>query len=786
MSITTDLPPTNLSQLRSTHQPPRSVSLSLSLSPAQGASAFHNAILALLQLASSGKMRSAAASDAPHSASRFSGHWRRSPPVVYWNAVMGNPSSIYVAPDGSVIASDGPAVVEDPVSPAPMAGSSGVPDLDPNLQASGSTPASSAPVQSQASTGTQSQISSSATVESATSASSAQSLVPPSSISSSALATISSSAATSVTETTSATASSTATTPTPSSSLSTSSSSSVPTSSSATPTSTASGGATPPKIDSASSSENANRSTSFYIGIAFAAIACAGLVVTILAWWLRIRSRTRRRKKSKSTAWPWDHDQFGGRQLSLEGGLGIYEPDRDMVERPLHPGAHSPIAAMHGTLADPSTYTIPVPPPPAHTQRAHGSPYVTVQLHDAHQSVPDLAPDLGTLQITNLAPGDMYDSSRASTALGVAHTYPAEYGTPFQPQRPCFLGVQSGGLEVPWRPLRIRRNGSAASGQRGAPLCDTESLNEPLPYPGDIAVSDDSRLLQTAAGQRHEGWAASIRSNLLNAFNAVVGANPSQVSAPNDTFTQAPTRHSQRSKRSIPHGPREHLSKAHGSSWTLEETGDGAGVVHIRNGEEDAAGDVPAQDPFADDLQIPPLAATASQVYGSGLLCVSPPASVTRASSMYSTASDTNGAVERVRDGPPRLPSIPSLSRSQSEDNTDEQQAYDGIDVQTHRVRGQRRKKTKNTRRPLLASRKSSSQNSTNTIGSDMSRTSSACSEHLTDGERFAKNALRERRRRVMEMTVGRGKTRRSRATTLSRRVMGSRALNGASRSADD
>ncbi|KAH9886675.1 hypothetical protein C8Q73DRAFT_274380 [Cubamyces lactineus] len=731
-------------------------------------------------------MRSVAS---PHAVSRsFSGHWRRSPPVVYWNAVMGNPSSIYVGPDGSVIASDGPAVVEDPVSPAAIAGSS-VPDSDPGLQASGSTSASSALVQSQSST--QSQTSSSAMAESATATSSALSMASSTSTSSSSSVVAFSAASSTIGSTTTGTPSLISTNSTPSSSGDTSSSSSsVPTSSSATITSVASGSpAPPPRINSASSSESSNRSTSFYIGIAFAAIACAGLVVTILAWWLRIRSRTRRRKKSKLTAWPWDHDRFGGRQLSLEGGLGIYEPDCDMVERPLHPGAHSPISAMHGTLADPSSYTIPVPPPPAHTQRAHGSPYVTVQLHDAHQSVPDLAPDLGTLQITNLAPGDMFDSSRASTALGVQHTYPAEYGTPFQPQRPCFLGVQSGGLEVPWRPLRIRRNGSAASRQQGVPLCDTESLNEPLPYPGDIAVSDDSQHLRSVTGQRQEGWAASIRSNLLNAFNAVVGANPSQVSTAGDTFTQAPIRHSQRSKRSIPHGPREHLSKAHSSSnWTLEETGDGAGVVHIRSGdsEEDTAGEVPAQDPFADDLQIPPLAATASQIHGNGFLGVSPPASVTRASSMYSTASDTNDAVGRVRDEPPRLPSIASLSRSPSEDNSNQQHANDdGIDVQAHRPRGHRRKKTRNTRRPLLASRKSSSQNSTSTVGSDMSRTSSACSEHLTDGERFAKNALRERRRRVMEMTVGRGKTRRSRATTLSRRAMGGRA-NGASRSADE
>ncbi|KAI8996296.1 hypothetical protein BD414DRAFT_505759 [Trametes punicea] len=527
-----------------------------------------------------------------------------------------------------------------------------------------------------------------------------------------------------------------------------------------------------PRINSASSPSQSTRTTSFYIGIAFAAIAGAGLIVAVLAWWLRIRSRSRRRTLSRMTTWPWDHHGFEGRQLSLEGGLGTYGAERNMAERLGGIGGRptSLSTADHDYSAT-SGCTVPLPPPPAHMQGGQSSPYVTVQLHDAHQSVPDLAPDLGTLQITNLAPGDISggESSRASTALGVLNTYPAEYGTPFQPQRPCFLGVENGGLEVPWRPLQIRRTGTTRSQQPNMTSEVDEKLNEalPLPYPEDIAISADGPPVASRA--REESWAASIRSNLLNAFNAVVGANPSQLSIAADTFTHRPHRNSQRSRVS-PRGPRDGLSDIRRSTtagstssttgWSLAETQSKRGDTHVRSSG-------PEEDPFADDAQIPPRAAIVSGGGNLGLLSAPPPGSVTRASSMYSTASN-DFPVERIGNEPPQLPSIASLTRLASEESSDARPQE--RDISRHSGRIQRRKQTRRPRRPTLATRKSSSQNSATSVGSEMSRTSSASSEHLTDGERFAKHALRERRRRVMEMTVGRNKTRRSKATTLSRR----------------
>ncbi|CDO75723.1 hypothetical protein BN946_scf184493.g21 [Trametes cinnabarina] len=472
------------------------------------------------------------------------------------------------------------------------------------------------------------------------------------------------------------------------------------------------------------------------------------------------------------TSWPWDPDRLGsGRQNSLEGGLGI-RAERGMVER--GGGLRSPISLTNGNGMSASRYTFPAPPPAAHTQGGYGSPYVTVPLHHAHQSVPDLAYDLGTLQITNFAPGDLSggESSRASTALGTVNDpYPAECGTPFQLHRPCFLGVENGGLDVPWQPLRVRRSGIAGGKDQGL-FSHGERLDEPLPlpYPEDVAESADGP--PAAHTQRQESWAASIRMNLVNAFNAVVGSNPSQVPTASDMFTYAPHRNSQRDLQTSPRvlsnacTSVERTGTAGSSSgatgWSLEACQNGAGLVHIRNASEV----LPAEDPFADNVHLPPPAFIPQRDRSTDLLRAPAAGSVTRTSSMYSTAS-LERPRSRICDDPPRLPTIDSLTRLAGEHDADTEPQED--ENRRRRGRTQRRKQTRKLRRPTIVSRKSSSQDSAMSVGSEMSRTPSAASE-LTDGERFAKQALRERRRRVMEMNVGRNKTRRPRATMLSRR----------------
>ncbi|KAL1943352.1 hypothetical protein VTO73DRAFT_4427 [Trametes versicolor] len=692
----------------------------------------------------------------------------RSSPALFWDSLyMGNPSSIYVDPDGQVVTSSGPAPPAPPNAAPPNAAPNPFAAVDTATQGSSSAVPTDASKNVQTSSGVQTSSVAATTATttdgiSATQSSVTDSMSPTSQTSDvSTIATTSDvSTPASVASTTSVTSvgSTTSVASTMPSASATSSVTSAPTApssstSSSSPSNESSIGASPTsRVNSASSSETASHRTSAYIGLALAAIAGLGLVVAILAWWLRIRSRTRRRKLNTTTAWPWDHDRLGGpRQMSLEGGLGIHGYHAHSPS--LFGGEGGPGFPTGHIPHDLSRFPSPLPPPAAHTAQM-GSPYVTIPLHGAHQSVPDLAPDLGTLQITNLVPGDLAHGSdsghQTSAALGVQHTYSADYGTPFLPHRPCFLGVENGGLEVPWGPLRVRRSGTRAS--EAASQSHSEKLELPLPYPGDIASAADT--CPPASDARQGSWAVSIKSNILHAFNAVVGARPSQVAG--DCFTPAPQRHNHRGwgrtssspSRALPGFSRTSTDNASIAPyvWTLQDAENGARSV-----------DVPAQDPFADNAQIPPVSLPVPRDHTSGLLCPShPDESLTRASSMYSTAS-ADPSIARIGDEPPQLPSINSLSGSST-------------DVQIPPVSGrgpQPRKKTRRQRRPTLLARQSSSQHSTSSAGSGMSRTSSACSE-LTDGERFAKDALRARRRRVMEMSVGRVKTRRARGMTRS------------------
>ncbi|OJT11347.1 hypothetical protein TRAPUB_12147 [Trametes pubescens] len=709
---------------------------------------------------------------------------------------MGNPSSIYVDPDGQIITSSDPVPPAPPnaapPNPLPVAdttpqGSSSTvsTDASKNVQVRCAIPEMRAPrltrgikTSSEAQTSfvavttatTGAQTSSVAVATATTTAESISDILSSATTSTTATSQTSDVSMTSLIFTTTSdmsTASIASTTISSASATNSVTSSPAPapapssgTASSSTSDESSTGASPTSRVNSASSSEAASHRTSAYIGLAFAAIAGLGLVVAILAWWLRIRSRTRRRKLNTTTAWPWDHDRLGGpRQMSLEGGLGIH-------------GYHAPSPSLFGGEGRPgfptgqiphdlSRFPSPLPPPPAHTAQM-GSPYVTIPLHGAHQSVPDLAPDLGTLQITNLVPGDLALGSdsghQRSAALGVQHTYSAEYGTPFLPHRPCFLGVENGGLEVPWGPLRVRRSGTRVS--EAASQSQSEKLELPLPYPGDIASAADER--PPASDARQGSWVVSIKSNIVNAFNAVVGASPSQV--PGDCFTPAPKRHNHRGwgrtssspSRALPGFSRTSSDNASIAPhvWTLQDVGNGAGAV-----------DMPAQDPFADNAQINPMLLPAPHDHSSGLLCPSQlDESLTRASSMYSTAS-ADPSTMRIGDEPPQLPSIHSLGSSSGSDARQDTHGHQIPPVSSRAPHP--RKKTRRQRRPTLLTRQSSSQHSTSSAGSGMSRTSSACSE-LTDGERFAKDALRARRRRVMEMSVGRVKTRRARGMTRS------------------
>ncbi|KAI0758824.1 hypothetical protein C8Q74DRAFT_1221464 [Fomes fomentarius] len=560
--------------------------------------------------------------------------------------------------------------------------------------------------------------------------------------------------------------------PTPSSMVSsTSTSTSAPPSSSSNTSPTS-------KLDSASGGFSGEH-TSLYVAIALGGFVAVGIIILLLSWWIRTRLRNRRLREEQAAEWPWAaYSPNPPQDSTLEGGLGIHGQGLQcwdssrMLKEPF--GDIEKDDPLHENDA------YPVPPAPAlmRARTRNNDPFVTIPLHDVgEQSVPGLAQEsVGTLQITNLMPGDISggEMSRASTAPDLAHTYSDNYGTPFQPTRPCFKGLDGDGLATPWAPLRPRKTkvGTRIREQEQNEAADiSPTLDLPLPYPGDsLLAAAQPRKQETSTRHSEESWAASIRSNLYNAFSAVVGGSTSSLPAAvtastQDGFTRPPERRSTPRTRKV-RGPRANSASSIGSGtdWTLEETCEGRGVVHF--GSDD---DHRARDPFTDDVFSPP----ETRTYGEAHLAADPDPfrDYTDDSFHPGSGSTETRRPSRVGLHPPRLPSIPDFS---------DEGAKSLVKRDTHQT--PYRKRTKRQRRPTLATRKSSSQASATSVGSEMSRTSSASSGQLTDGERFAQRILKERRRRIMEMTVGRTKTSRSRATTLMMRRSEGRNRKGSLR----
>ncbi len=429
--------------------------------------------------------------------------------------------------------------------------------------------------------------------------------------------------------------------------------------------------------------------------------------------------------------------------------------------------------------ADPRLKAEDSPLPPAHPDRPNypgsRSPFVAVPLHanrNREQSVPDIMQEMGTLKITNLMPGDIVmsggESSRASTALGFTDGSPdSNFYSAESPTTPhaTLAAVDDSTPRRPWAPLRTWKSKSKGAWQEGHMLEDGDSYT-PVPFPGDSPAAPEPEVEPET---KQDGWAVSMRSNLVSALNAVVGANASLAKTAgegNDNLTRPPERRTSQRRRGVRgrHESAGGMSRSGTASsassptrWALEETVTGRGVVRFRGHPEQ--GSSLTEDPFSDDSQIPPAGTADRKQEGECLETFDcAPGTATGQPTSSKTTETT-----LLRPHPHELLSIPSASRSSG---GEEPKGGSGRKKTSYQP-GKRTKK----RRPAVVTRKSSSsQSSAVSVGSDMSRISSVPSEGLTDAERFAKHVLRERRRRVMEMAVGRGKPSRSKATTISRR----------------
>ncbi|EPQ56034.1 hypothetical protein GLOTRDRAFT_93528 [Gloeophyllum trabeum ATCC 11539] len=503
---------------------------------------------------------------------------------------------------------------------------------------------------------------------------------------------------------------------------------------------------------SASSSNN----DSLYIGIALGCIAGSGVIIAFVAWLLRMRSHRRRRRLEAESPYLWQNrdrkDSF------LDAG---YSSKEDY----LGPGYSS--AMQEG---DYSAYDQHLQPPPGIHLNGDSYPADILDSYSSNNSPlqPSVlsAHDRTPLQVANLMPGDVFlssdEASRPGTSLAMLQTPSADpFSTPRQPtfnDKPRFLGLKDGGLDVPWAPSRGRMaSGNAPPGdlEKGIAEKNEEDSWEPLPYPGEGQGLDTGQPTNVGedkptAGTNVEAWTASLRANLASVLNMAGGylsTNASETQS-QDKFTTMPSRSKRRSSQRLPGASltRESTNRTTTSNlYTLEEVEEGTGVVHIRG--------VETPKPLTRPLTItkrPESAMVKSRQRAQ--LCVPPSGTVTRASSVYSTASATSSVFE-TGSRAPRLPSIPPLSRAISirTQRGPQDTSREGSASRESIFR----KESRQQARPKILTRLTSNCSATS-VGSDMSRLSTA-QDRLTDEEKMVQQALRDRRKKMMNMGAGRG-----------------------------
>jgi hypothetical protein len=338
-----------------------------------------------------------------------------------------------------------------------------------------------------------------------------------------------------------------------------------------------------------------------------------------------MRSRARRRRLNDEVAGvPWaksEHgDPLGGnREVTFIGSgnhpaLGVgpssqnpmeWEPrgDRDVGEpkrtdsflnASVSSVPYNPFATQFPASGDNAPFHLPLyntyakrQLPTPHLPRSESNPTGSV---DAHASINSLGP----LQVANRIPGDVsVGTSRAPSMLGVPDDS-TEFGTPhvsMAGSRPRFLGLEGGGLGVPWAPTTgsFSRNPTSLGGGYGA------GGREHLPSLPMPATSNEMGAADT------ENWTASLKMNLMNAFNAVAAGLPSAPTMEErqeNYLTPCPPRHASHvgslSRADRGDDPGHRLireSTVSSKSWTLEERLDGTGTVRFHGLEGYRGGD---------------------------------------------------------------------------------------------------------------------------------------------------------------------------------------------------
>ncbi|KAI9433962.1 hypothetical protein H4582DRAFT_959228 [Lactarius indigo] len=451
---------------------------------------------------------------------------------------------------------------------------------------------------------------------------------------------------------------------------------------------------------------------SFWAWIALLSISGTATIITLFAWWLRMRSRARRRPWE--SGWRWGRAEsykFPEDAISSSGdSTSLWQQSADHDVGELGRSTSNLLSSYRAASHD-----LHLPAPAAFSPFTRG-PYPTVRplplkLRHSDTSVPGLMQDIGSLRVANLVAGDIHtsgdESSRPPTALD-------DVGTPRESSlmsKPRYLSLNGSGLDVPWI---LTQSPFQPEPNRPPPLPPPRPLNLITPLSGNrwkerLERSSAKPVVSpdTIPGTI-EAWRDSLRNNIANTLGIFTSTTLAPVANPGlSTYDMV--------------DPKAEVARAASTTsvaskpWTLEETREGAGIVHILGGVPNAARVAPSlhgiatSDPRSTGRSLPPMPTSLCPVRRS------PP---------------LRGSLVPPR--PPHLPPLPQVPRTNA--------------ARSKSTKGQHG--SRRVRRLVRGS--SSSASSATSVGSDMSRSSGGALvarwARLSEKEEAARHALRQRR----------------------------------------
>lgn len=390
------------------------------------------------------------------------------------------------------------------------------------------------------------------------------------------------------------------------------------------------------------SSDYLSHSPPYYVALILGSIAGVAVLAAMIAWAIRRQAQERRRRLVDSAAkLPWvcstdgdDDDGFGDPSTSSDIESAMRTTNTEMGIMNL--GSREDMAYLQSweprgdrDVGEPKRSELcgdRKPRPPFITQQipsyALFSRYSGQQYMNNSAASPgvnrvsqgSIDPNLqletlgkgSALLITNQVPGDISASSSQEVWIRCSSndslsSFP-EVGTPRElVPMPRFLGLDGKGLSTPWEekvlPSTISGESKTKSRIMSAEHIRKTWEREASKHPEISSTPAGNRIGQETDG---EGWANSLKSNFVNAFNAVAASLPVTAikggkEGSESRFTPALPKRSLKRQAALHSSPSQGeansklvpsrgctIKSSVSDPWSLVKTGSSTGIVHIR------------------------------------------------------------------------------------------------------------------------------------------------------------------------------------------------------------